>query len=242
MLTPRRVTALCRSSGALPEAKGAPERSPWATHGSRMGRLGSYGRLALACPLRIEDRSRACGSTCKAGRHFRARIEPFQRLAAPFPGDSRSGVPPLIASRSRERARRHRPGARAPGRLSLKIRRRRGFRTGPPAKTARIDPRPNAVNAFSATLCNLPQLHRLVAQARDSGQRPGGRRNCNHSTALHFSQEIVLVMFAWEANRERLGRRENRDGEPAGRATPSTRAPAPPGTPSWRSRPDADGG
>ncbi len=211
-----------------------------------MGRLGSYGRLALACPLRIEDRSRACGSTCKAGRHFRARIEPFQRLAAPFPGDSRSGVPPLIASRSRGRSSasvHDWPGAgTAPGRLSLKIRRRRGFRPGPPAKTARIDPRPNAVNAFSATLCNLPQLHRLVAQARDSGQRPGGRRNCDHSTALHFGQEIVLVMFAWEANRERLGRRENRDGEPAGRPTPSTRVPSPPGTPSGRSRRDADGG
>src|SRR5271165_6902461 len=46
---------------------GASARSPWVTNGSRMGRLGNSGRLALASPPRIEDcRLPACGSMGQA--------------------------------------------------------------------------------------------------------------------------------------------------------------------------------
>src|SRR5271165_4482067 len=70
--------------GPLPEAMGASGQSPWVTHGSRTRRLWSYGRLAFGS--KTAGRGLAVDGG-RRGRNFRARIEAFQSLAAPFPGE-----------------------------------------------------------------------------------------------------------------------------------------------------------
>ena len=82
------------------------------------------GRLAPAFPPRTEDdKPRACGRTAPAGRHLLPRIEPFQCLAAPFPGNSRQpgDCQPLpIAPHSGEPPRGRRSAAHAQRRSVLR--------------------------------------------------------------------------------------------------------------------------
>ena len=107
----------------------------------------------------------------REGRLFLPQIEPFQGVAAPFPGHSRSACPrrPLPDRPASRRVEREhpRPG-RAPVRdwLSLKIRRRRGFPSWPaPPGAARIDR--ERMLSMRSTPCPAirPLLRRLVARA-----------------------------------------------------------------------------
>src|SRR5208337_399434 len=63
-----------------------------------------------------------------------------------------------------------------------------------PAWTCADWPRANAVNAFSAMLCNFTPLRRFVALGPPP-RRGIDRQHHNHNTVLHIRQEIVLVMF-----------------------------------------------
>jgi len=146
------------------------------------------------------------GDTEKRGRRFPGANRAFpktcgaisERLAFPLSPPVASRPPGVPASRASTDL-----GARtAPGPLSLKVRRRRGFPSspGPPGLTA-------------SECCQCVQRHALQLPQAPSPRRAGppfrpeagGRRYRDHSTALHFRQEIVLVLFARDSSRSDLG-------------------------------------
>ena len=55
-------------------------------------------KAGLPEPRTVSRRTRSCGSRLPRPYHFRARIQSFQAVAAPFPGDSRSAVEPSRAA------------------------------------------------------------------------------------------------------------------------------------------------